>query len=144
MQEKQPSVDGPALREFADTHYQPLCNSLNEIRKGIDELDEQIVALLAKRAMFVKDAARFKANSFQVAAPARQAQVFAKARALASKENLGFVGFEDVIEATYRTLVAEFIAAEQRYFHTGLVAVDSINSDNHEINQSPKKPHVQE
>jgi isochorismate pyruvate lyase len=144
MEEKEPSIDGQALREFADPHYQPLCNSLNEIRKGIDELDEQIVALLAKRAMFVKDAARFKANSFQVTAPARQAQVFAKARALASKENLGFVGFEDVIEATYRTLVAEFIAAERRYFHTGLLAVDSINSDNHDINQFPKKPNVQE
>jgi isochorismate pyruvate lyase len=142
MEDKEPSVDGPALRKFADPNYQPLCNSLREIRQGIDGLDEQIVALIAKRAMFVKDAARFKANSFQVAAPARQAQVFAKARALATKQNLGFAGFEDVIEATYRTMVAEFIAAEQRYFHTGLVAVESINSDNPDINQFPKKPNV--
>jgi isochorismate pyruvate lyase len=134
MEDKEPSVDGPALRKFADPNYQPLCNSLKEIRQGIDGLDEQIVALLAKRAMFVKDAARFKANNFQVAAPARQAQVFAKARALATKQNLGFTGFEEVIEATYRTMVAEFIAAEQRYFHTGLVAVESANSDNHDIN----------
>jgi isochorismate pyruvate lyase len=137
MEEKEPSVDGPALRQFADENYQPLCNSLKEIRQGIDRLDEQIVALLAKRAMFVKDAARFKANSFQVAAPARQAQVFAKARALATNQNLGFTGFEDVVEATYRTMVAEFIAAEQSYFHTGLVAVESINGDNHGIHQSP-------
>ncbi len=142
MEDKEPSVDGPALRKFADPNYQPLCNSLKDIRQGIDGLDEQIVALFAKRAMFVKDAARFKANSFQVAAPARQAQVFAKARALATKQNLGFAGFEDVIEATYRTMVAEFIAAEQRYFHTGLVAVESINSDNLDINQFPKISNV--
>jgi isochorismate pyruvate lyase len=142
MEDKEPSVDGPALRKFADANYQPLCTSLKEIRQGIDGLDEQIVALLAKRAMFVKDAARFKANSFQVAAPARQAQVFAKVRALATKQNLGFTGLEDVIESTYRTMVAEFIAAEQRYFSTGLVAIESISSDNHGIQQSPDKPNV--
>jgi isochorismate pyruvate lyase len=144
MEEKEPSVDGPALRKFSDATYKPLCNSLDEIRKGIDGLDEQIVALLAKRAMYVKDAARFKANSFQVSAPARQAQVFAKARILATKHNLGFSGLEDVVEATYRTMVAEFIAAEQRYFHTGLVAVAALNSDNQAINQFSKKSNVQE
>ena len=142
MEEKEPSVDGPALRKFANPNYQPLCDSLKEIRQGIDRLDEQIVALLAKRAMFVKDAARFKANSFQVAAPARQAQVFAKARVLATNQNLGFTGFEDVIEATYRTMVAEFIAAEQRYFQTELVAVAPIGSDNLSIHQFPKKHNV--
>jgi isochorismate pyruvate lyase len=62
MAEKEPSIDGPALRQFTDPAYQPLCRSLKEIRAGIDGLDEQIVALLAKRAMFVKDAARFKAE----------------------------------------------------------------------------------
>jgi isochorismate pyruvate lyase len=142
MEEKEPSVDGLALRKFIDSEYKPLCNSLKEIRDGIDALDEQIIALLAKRAMFVKDAARFKANSFQVSAPARQAQVFAKARLLAAQNNRGFTGFEDVVEATYRIMVAEFIAAEQRYFHTGLVPVEPIRSDNHNINQIPKKPNV--
>jgi isochorismate pyruvate lyase len=131
----EPSVDGPALREFTDPSYQPLCTSLKEIRAGIDGLDEQIVALLAQRAMYVKDAARFKADSFQVAAPARQAQVFAKARALAIKNNLGFSGFEDVVEATYRTMVAEFIAVEQRYFHGELGAVDSMSSHNSDIHK---------
>jgi isochorismate pyruvate lyase len=131
----EPLVNGPAIRQFADPAYLPLCESLQEIRAGIDELDEQIVALLAHRAMFVKDAARFKANSFQVSAPARQAQVFEKARALATKSNLGFTGLEDVVEATYRTMVAEFIAAEQRYFQTELVAVNASSSDNSGLNQ---------
>jgi hypothetical protein len=40
--------------------------------------------LLAERALCVRDATRFKLDAFQVAAPARQAQVFAKVRALAA------------------------------------------------------------
>jgi isochorismate pyruvate lyase len=131
----EPSVDGPALRQFTDPTYQPLCASLKEIRAGIDGLDAQIVALLARRAMYVKDAARFKADSFQVAAPARQAQVFEKARSLATQNNLGFTGFEDVVEATYRAMVAGFVAIEQRYFHGELGAVDSMSSHNSDIHK---------
>jgi isochorismate pyruvate lyase len=138
MVEREPLIDGPALRQFADPTYKPLCTSLKEIRAGIDSLDEQIVALLAKRAMFVKDAARFKADSYQVAAPARQAQVFAKVRTLALKNNLGFVGFEDVIEATYQTMVAQFVAVEQRYFHGELLTVEQPSTHNSEINKSPE------
>ncbi len=116
----EPTVNGPALRRYKDPSYQPLCANLGEIREGIDALDQEIVRLLAQRAMLVKDAARFKANSAQVAAPARQAQVFAKVRDLASDHNKGFEGFEEVIEQTYRTLVAGFVAQEQRYFSDAL------------------------
>jgi isochorismate pyruvate lyase len=125
----EPSVDGPPLRRFRDTHYEPLCASLAEIRHGIDGIDLQVVQLLAQRAMLVKDAARFKASATQVAAPARQAEVFSKVRALAFQENLGFEGFEDVIEQAYRTLVAAFIAQEQRYFNDGLDELPNENKD---------------
>jgi isochorismate pyruvate lyase len=124
----EPSPEGPALRQFKDLTYKPVGESLNELRAGIDELDQQIVSLMAQRAMLVKDAARFKANSFQVAAPARQVQVFEKAKALAKKSNLGFEGFEDVVDATYRTMVAGFIAAEQRYFQDALIDTAEIHS----------------
>jgi isochorismate pyruvate lyase len=116
----EPNAHGPPLRNFTDPQYKPLCASLQEIRNGIDGLDQQIVALLAKRAMYVKDAARFKANSFQVAAPARQQEVFVKVKQLAQANNLGFEGFENIVETTYRTLVSEFIAHEQRYFSGAL------------------------
>jgi isochorismate pyruvate lyase len=118
----EPSPNGPALRAFKDPSYVALCASLSEVRQGIDALDQQIIALIAQRAMYVKDAARFKASSFQVSAPARQAQVFAKARHLATLENKGFTGLENVVEATYRAMVAGFISEEQSYFQNDLTS----------------------
>ena len=79
---------------------------------------DEIVRLIAERAMYVKDAARFKRDAFQVSAPARQAQVFDKARALAERHNRGFANLEQVVDATYRAMVAAFIANEQTYFNT--------------------------
>ena len=82
----------------------------------IEKIDDAIVALLAERAMYVKDATRFKRDAYQVSAPARQAEVFAKVRALATRHNRGFDALPDVAEAAYRALVAAFIANEQHYF----------------------------
>lgn len=112
----EPDPLGRPRRRFRDPAYRPLATSLAEARDAIDSLDERIVALIAERAMYVKDAARFKGDAFQVAAPARQAQVFANARLLASRHDRGFDGFEDVVEATWRAMVAAFVAAEARYF----------------------------
>jgi isochorismate pyruvate lyase len=64
----------------------------------------------------VRDATRFKRDAFQVAAPSRQAEVFARVRALAARREADFPGFADIVEATYRTLVAGFIAGEAQLF----------------------------
>jgi len=113
----EPDTRGGALRAFRDATYVPLASSLGEVRANIDRLDDAIIALIAERAMYVKDAARFKRDAFQVAAPARQAEVFARARALAARHDRGFEGLADVAEATYRAMVAAFVANEQRYFN---------------------------
>ena len=60
---------------------------------------------------------RFKRDAFQVSAPARQAQVFAKVRTLAQAHEDKFPGLADIVESTCRTLVAGFIAGEARLFH---------------------------
>ena len=112
----EPAIDAGPLRAFHAPAYEPLAKDLSEVRANIDRLDDAIVALIAERAMYVKDAARFKRDTFQVAAPARQAEVFARARALAEKHDRGFDGLADVTEATYRAMVAAFVATEQRYF----------------------------
>ncbi|MBL8380940.1 MAG: chorismate mutase [Burkholderiales bacterium] len=106
---------GP-VRRFRDASYRPRAANLAEIRSQIDRIDAAIIALLAERASYVKDATRFKRDAFQVSAPARQAQVFARVRELAHRANPGFEGFDDVVEATYRTLVASFVAGEGRHF----------------------------
>jgi len=122
----EPATDQAPLRRFRDPAYRPLAANLAEVRANIDRLDDAIIALIAERAMYVKDAARFKRDAHQVVAPARQAEVFTKVRALADKHNRGFEHLPDVAEAAYRAMVAAFIAGEQLYF------------DQTEVIESPK------
>lgn len=112
----EPSTTAPPVRRFRDPAYRPVAGSLAELRQRIDSLDEQIVALLAQRAECVRDATRFKRDAFQVQAPARQAQVFGRVRALAAAHESAFPGLPDIVESTYRTLVAGYIAAEGQLF----------------------------
>lgn len=124
MNEKQdprePDAQGAPVRRFRDPAYRPLADNLAGIRREIDRIDEQVVQLLAERAMYVKDAARFKRDAFQVSAPARQAEVFTRVRGHAERLmpgfNGGFDGLPEVVESAYRALVAGYIACEQRYF----------------------------
>ena len=113
---QEPGTDSGPVRRFTAPDYQPQAATLGELRQRIDALDAQIIELLAQRALCVKDATRFKRDAFQVSAPARQAQVFARVRALAAPHEAAFTGFTDVAEATYRTLVASFIAGEHHFF----------------------------
>lgn len=112
----EPATDSGPVRRFLAAGYTPQAATLGQLRERIDALDDHIVALLAQRALCVRDATRFKRDAFQVAAPERQAAVFARVRALAAAHEAGFPGLPDVVEATYRTLVAGFIACEGRFF----------------------------
>jgi isochorismate pyruvate lyase len=112
----EPLPTGLAVRRFKDPAYVELAPNLQTLRDQIDDFDRQIVALLAARALRVRDATRFKKDAYQVSAPARQAEVFKKVRNLASAHADNFPGFEDVVESAYRSLVAGFIAAEQSLF----------------------------
>ena len=117
---REPDAQGAPVRRFRDPAYRPLAENLAGIRREIDRIDDAVVQLLAERAMYVKDAARFKRDAFQVSAPARQAEVFARVRALAERHNPafngGFEGLPEVVESAYRSLVAGYIACEQTYF----------------------------
>ena len=112
---QEPAVTGGPVRRFKDPAYVEVAATLGELRQRIDSLDEQIVALLAQRAACVRDATRFKRDAFQVA-PARQEQVFERVRALAAPHAPAFPGLPDIVEATYRTLVGAFVAAEGQLF----------------------------
>lgn len=121
---QEPDTLGTPLREYTDPAYRPLCANLAEVRANIDRLDDEIVRLMAERAMYVKDAARFKRDAFQVSAPARQAEVFEKVRRLAERHNPGFENLDQVVDAAYRAMVAAFIANEQTYFNNMKIAGD--------------------
>src|SRR5215207_9448578 len=114
--QEEPRDDAGPVRRFRDPAYRPQAATLGELRQRIDALDERIVALLAERALCVRDATRFKRDAFQVAAPARQAAVLAHVRALAAAHAAGFAPLPDIVESAYRALVAGFIAAEARLF----------------------------
>ncbi len=118
-EKREPETRGAPLRRFTDPAYVPLCGNLAEVREHIDAIDRRIVALLAERGRYVKDAARFKRDAFQVSAPQRQQEVIDKVRALAEKEG----AYPEVVEAAYRALIAGFIAREQRD-HQGMVDVE--------------------
>ncbi len=47
------------------------CESLNDIRIGIDTLDKEIVHILSKRMGYVKAAAQFKPDEQSIPAPER-------------------------------------------------------------------------
>jgi len=113
---QEPRVDAAPLRRFRDPDYRPQAATLGALRQKIDALDAQIVDLVAERALCVRDATRFKRDAVQIAAPDRQAAVFARVRALAADRAADFPSLPDVVEAAYRVLVAGFIAGEERFF----------------------------
>lgn len=109
----EPDPDARPVRRFVDPAYVPRCATLGEVRAGIDAIDRELVDLIARRARLVKDATRFKRDAAQAAAPARQAEVFARVRALAGHHADAFPDLPDLVETTWRTMVAGFVAREQ-------------------------------
>ncbi len=85
-----------------------ICASIEEVRAKIDRIDRQIVALLAERGGYVKQAAQFKKTTDDVKAPQRVEQVIKRVKALA--EELG--ANPSVTEKVYRAMISGFIDAE--------------------------------
>ena len=80
------------------------CTSLDEIRAGMDAVDREIVALIARRVNYVRNAAKFKTSSANVAAPERVAAVLKTRREWAEAAGLrlcarvvqgGLLGLDD-------------------------------------------------
>ena len=63
------------------------CRTMAEVRHGVDRVDEQIVALLAERFRYMDAAARIKPDREAVRDERRKAEVIAKARATAERED---------------------------------------------------------
>lgn len=82
--------------------------TLDEIREQIDALDRMIVALLAERQKQVVAAGSLKRDEQAVRAPDRVEQVIAKVRRLAGEAGAS----PDVVDRTYRAMIASFIDLE--------------------------------
>lgn len=84
------------------------CQTMAEVRAGVDALDRALVALLAQRFAFMDAAARIKPERGQVRDEARKAEVIANAAAAARAAGLP----EGLAEALWETLVESSIAHE--------------------------------
>ena len=77
------------------------CQSIEEIRAGIDQIDYQIMQLFADRYSFVREIVKFKTDESSVIAEDRQKEVIRQRREWAEELGLN----PDLFEEMYWTLM---------------------------------------
>ena len=90
----------------------PDCTTMAEVRAGVDQLDRELVALLARRFAYMDAAARIKPSRDRVRDEGRKAQVIDQARTEARRLDLP----EAVVAEMWETLVEGSIAYELAAF----------------------------
>ncbi len=85
------------------------CESLQDIRNHIDELDEKIIPLLCERIQYITQAAQFKDSATDTRRFGRIEAIVTRAKAYANITGAN----EDYIEAVYRFLIDESIRQEK-------------------------------
>ena len=92
------------------------CQSMVEVRAGVDAVDDGLVALLGLRFGYMRAAARIKTSSEAIRDEARKQRVLANVRALAKKASVpeGLVArlWEELIEASITYEQAQFDARQ--------------------------------
>ena len=88
------------------------CTTMAEVRAGVDQVDRDLVALLARRFAYMDAAARIKPDRSAVRDEARKAQVIDNARAAAEKFGLP----AESIARLWNDLVETSIAYEMAAF----------------------------
>ena len=88
------------------------CQSMVEVRQGVDALDRALVALLAERQRYMDAAARIKPDRSVVHDQARIEDVVAKVLAAAGPAGLS----PAIAEPVWRTLIDRCIAHEFETF----------------------------
>ena len=84
------------------------CESLEQVREQIDQLDQQLIDIIATRQFYVDQAVRFKRTTEDAQSPERVQQVIDKVRQKAFE-----VGTDpDLVETIYRAMIQHFIQRE--------------------------------
>jgi len=84
------------------------CQTMAEVREGVDALDRELVALLVKRQAYMTAAARIKQDREAVHDDARIEDVIEKVLVEARKQGLS----ENIAEPVWRKLIERCIAFE--------------------------------
>jgi isochorismate pyruvate lyase len=90
----------------------PDCTTMAEVRAGVDQVDRELVALLARRFAYMDAAARIKPDRAAVRDEARKAQVIANVRAHARAAGLP----EDTLARLWDQLIEASIGYEFEAF----------------------------
>ncbi|MCP2169332.1 chorismate mutase [Goodfellowiella coeruleoviolacea] len=85
--------------------------ALSAFRAQIDDLDREIVALIARRAAIVARLVEVKHDDEAVRSTARVEQVIDRVRALAVAQGLD----PDIVEPTYRALITALTEFQHRH-----------------------------
>jgi isochorismate pyruvate lyase len=83
-----------------------------EVRAGIDEIDERLIALLARRFGYAVASSRIKQSRAAVRDEERIAKVLANATALGTRLGVPL----DIVEPVWRATIESFVAREQAMF----------------------------
>ena len=81
------------------------CSSIEDVRREIDSIDNEIIGLIGKRFTFIREIIKYKNNAEDVVAKERYNTVIARRRELAAMYQLN----PDVIENIYRIMMDYFI-----------------------------------
>ncbi|GAA3724195.1 chorismate mutase family protein [Sphingomonas cynarae] len=92
----------------------PDCTTMAEVRAGVDRLDTELVALLARRFAYMDAAARIKPARAAVRDEDRKAAVIAQARAEAARLGLPAEVIADLWERLVEISIAYELAAFDR------------------------------
>ena len=81
---------------------------LAAVRVAVDEVDDQIVTLIARRERLIRIAGTLKGDDAEVRAPGRVERIIEHVREAAEKKDI----IPDIVESTYRAMISGFIELE--------------------------------
>lgn len=92
----------------------PDCTTMAQVRAGVDAVDRDLVALLARRFAYMDAAARIKPRREDVRDERRKAEVIANARAAAAAAGLPADAVADLWDRLVEASIAHELAAFDR------------------------------
>ncbi|MFN2473974.1 MAG: chorismate mutase [Sphingomicrobium sp.] len=90
------------------------CQTMLEVRAGVNDVDRRLVALIARRFRYMDAAARIKPDRDAVRDEARKADVLAKVRATATAAGVNTMLMERIYEDLIETSIAHELVEYDR------------------------------
>ncbi|MDE0878236.1 MAG: chorismate mutase [Sphingomonas bacterium] len=99
---------------MADILPGPDCTTMAEVRRGVDAVDAELIALLTRRFAYMDAAARIKPDRAAVRDEKRKADVIANAQARAQAAGIPHEAIADIWDELVEASIAYELAAFDR------------------------------